>query len=72
MKDLILIGVVVLAILIGIIVGYLVGRDKDPVIGDLVFNMNDPSKEMMEIHIKEFPSTLTNGDMIKLNLVINK
>lgn len=72
MKDLILIGVVVIAILIGIIVGYLVGKEKDAVIGDLIFNMNDPSKEMMEIHIKEFPATLTTGSMVKLNLVINK
>ena len=72
MKDLILIGVVVLAVLIGIIVGYLIGRDKDPVIGDLIFNMNDPSKELMEIHIKDFPSTLTTGSMVKLKLTINK
>lgn len=71
-KDLILIGVLILTLIIGSMIGYRLGKEKDAVIGDLIFNMNDPSKEMMEIHIKCFPSTLTTGDMVKLNLVINK
>ncbi len=71
-KDLILIGVLILTLIVGAMIGYRLGKEKDPVIGNLIFNMNDPSKEMVEIHIKEFPFAMTAGKnaMVKLNLIV--
>jgi len=73
MKTVIFIAVFVGAFIIGLIIGYLIGKEKDPTIGDMVFNLNDASKETMEIHIKEFPYVISpdaKGAKVKLNFIV--